>query len=88
MVHDYLGIETYHVVPDVNGEYIKHIDCWGKLLSPDTILIRSVLQVIHNMMKLKQLFIILKIRRVVMEHPITWCECIRPITNRIRTLSF
>jgi agmatine/peptidylarginine deiminase len=42
MVHDYLGIQTYHVVPDVNGEYIKHIDCWGKLLSPDTILIREV----------------------------------------------
>ena len=42
MVHDYLGIQTYHVVPDVNGEYIKHIDCWGKLLSHDTILIRSV----------------------------------------------
>ena len=42
MVHDYLGIQTYHVVPDVNGEYIKHIDCWGKYLSPDTILIREV----------------------------------------------
>jgi len=42
MVHDYLGINTYHVVPDVNGEYIKHVDCWGKYLSPDTILIRQV----------------------------------------------
>jgi agmatine deiminase len=42
MVANYLGIDTYHVVPDVNGEYIKHIDCWGKYLSPDTILIRSV----------------------------------------------
>ena len=42
MVNQYLGIETYHVVPDVNGEYIKHIDCWGKYLSPDTILIREV----------------------------------------------
>jgi agmatine deiminase len=42
MVHDYLGINTYHVVADVNGEYIKHIDCWGKYLSPDTILIRQV----------------------------------------------
>jgi len=41
-VHDYLGITTYQVVPDVNGEYIKHIDCWGKYLSPDTILIRQV----------------------------------------------
>ncbi len=42
MVNQYLGIETYQVVPDVNGQYIKHIDCWGKLLSPDTILIREV----------------------------------------------
>jgi len=41
-VHDYLGINRYMVVPDVNGQYIKHIDCWGKYLSPDTILIRSV----------------------------------------------
>jgi agmatine deiminase len=42
IVNQYLGITTYHVVPDVNGEYIKHIDCWGKYLSPDTILIREV----------------------------------------------
>ena len=41
-VSDYLGIHTYHVVPDVNGDYIQHIDCWGKYLSPDTIMIRSV----------------------------------------------
>lgn len=42
MVSDYLGIQTYHVVSDVNGEYIKHIDCWGKYLAPDVILIREV----------------------------------------------
>jgi agmatine deiminase len=42
MVSDYLGIDTYHVVADVNDEYIEHIDCWGKYLSPDTILIRQV----------------------------------------------
>ena len=42
VVNEYLGISSYLVVPDVNGEYIKHIDCWGKLLSPDTILIREV----------------------------------------------
>jgi agmatine deiminase len=41
-VHDYLGINTYYVVPDVNGDYIQHVDCWGKYLSPDTILIRQV----------------------------------------------
>lgn len=42
MVDDYLGIHTYHVVADVNGEYIKHVDCWGKFLSVDQILIRQV----------------------------------------------
>ena len=41
-VHDYLGIENYQVVPDPNGTYIDHIDCWGKFLAPDKILIRKV----------------------------------------------
>jgi agmatine/peptidylarginine deiminase len=39
---DYLGIETYHVVPDPNNTYIDHIDCWGKFLDVDKILIREV----------------------------------------------
>ncbi len=39
MMKDYCGIETYHVVPDPLGAYIKHIDCWAKFLSPDTIMI-------------------------------------------------
>lgn len=39
---DYLGIETYHVVDDPNNTYIDHIDCWGKFLAPDKILIREV----------------------------------------------
>ncbi len=42
MVHDYLGIDTYHVVPDALGEYIQHIDCWAKYLSPETIMIIEV----------------------------------------------
>ncbi len=41
---NYLGIEEYLVVEDAQGEYIKHIDCWGKLLSPDKILIAEVPQ--------------------------------------------
>ncbi len=41
-VHDYLGIETYQVRPDPNGTYIDHIDCWGKFLAQDKILIRKV----------------------------------------------
>jgi agmatine/peptidylarginine deiminase len=39
---DFLGVQTYHVVQDPNGTYIDHIDCWGKYLTPDTIMIRSV----------------------------------------------
>jgi len=42
MVEDYLGITTYHVVPDALGEYIKHIDCWAKYLAPDIIMIIEV----------------------------------------------
>lgn len=41
-VHDYLGIEAYQVRPDPNGTYIDHIDCWGKFLAQDKILIRKV----------------------------------------------
>ena len=41
-VHDYLGINTYHVRPDPNGTYIDHIDCWAKFLAPDKILVREV----------------------------------------------
>ncbi len=42
IMEDYLGIQTYHVVPDPNGTYIDHIDCWGKFLDVDKILIREV----------------------------------------------
>jgi len=41
-VRNYLGIRDYHVLPDVLGEYIEHIDCWAKYLSPDTIMIIEV----------------------------------------------
>nr|MDK2851084.1 agmatine deiminase [Candidatus Cloacimonadota bacterium] len=39
---EYLGISNYHVVQDPNNTYIDHVDCWGKFLSPDKILIRRV----------------------------------------------
>ena len=41
-LHNYLGIENYFVRPDPNGTYIDHIDCWGKFLGPDKVLIRKV----------------------------------------------
>ena len=42
IMEDYLGIQTYHVVDDPNGDYIKHVDCWAKFLDIDKILIREV----------------------------------------------
>ncbi len=41
---EYYGINQYDVVDDPNNEYIDHIDCWGKYLSPSKILIREVAQ--------------------------------------------
>jgi agmatine deiminase len=41
-VQNYLGIDNYHVLPDPNNTYIDHIDCWGKFLDVDKVLIREV----------------------------------------------
>ncbi len=41
-VHDYLGIDNYHVTIDPLDDYIKHIDCWGKFLDVDKVLITQV----------------------------------------------
>lgn len=38
----YLGIDNYHITIDPLGDYIKHVDCWGKYLAPDKILIGDV----------------------------------------------
>lgn len=35
----FLGANTYHVLTDPTGTYIGHIDCWGKFLSDDKVLI-------------------------------------------------
>ena len=42
IIEDYYGVHTYHVVADPNNEYIDHIDCWGKFLSSNKILLRQV----------------------------------------------
>lgn len=39
---DYLGLTKYYILPDPLGEYIKHIDCWGKFLDVDKVLIGQV----------------------------------------------
>ncbi|MFC2086402.1 agmatine deiminase family protein, partial [Bacteroidota bacterium] len=41
-VEDYLGITNYYLCEDPLGEYIEHIDCWGKFLDVDKILIGAV----------------------------------------------
>jgi hypothetical protein len=41
-MQDYLGIDTYHVTLDPLDDYIKHIDCWGKFLAVDKVLITEV----------------------------------------------
>ena len=38
----YLGIDPYHVTIDPQGDYIAHVDCWGKFLSPDKIMLARV----------------------------------------------
>lgn len=35
----FMGLKQYHVLTDPTGTYIGHIDCWGKFLSDDTVLI-------------------------------------------------
>ena len=40
----YLGIDPYHVTIDPQGDYIAHVDCWGKYLAPDKILIAQLPQ--------------------------------------------
>ncbi len=41
-MHDFLGIDEYIVVPDIAEDGIHHIDCWAKLLSEETILVKEV----------------------------------------------
>jgi hypothetical protein len=42
MVDEYLGVDNYMVIPDPNNTYIDHIDCWGKFLDVNKVLIREV----------------------------------------------
>jgi agmatine/peptidylarginine deiminase len=42
IVRDYLGIRKYLVIDDPLDEYIEHIDCWGKFLDVDKVLIGQV----------------------------------------------
>ncbi|MDR3048068.1 MAG: agmatine deiminase family protein [Bacteroidales bacterium] len=39
---EYMGITDYHFLLDPLQDYIKHIDCWGKFLGPDKVMIGQV----------------------------------------------
>ena len=43
-VNDYLGITNYMLFQDPMDDYIEHIDCWGKFLDVDKVLIGEVPQ--------------------------------------------
>lgn len=42
IMSDYLGINTYHVTIDPPADYVRHVDCWGKFLDVDKMLIAEV----------------------------------------------
>ena len=41
-MRQYLGIDPYQITIDPQGDYIAHVDCWGKFLAPDKILIAQL----------------------------------------------
>ena len=43
-MNNYLGVDPYHITIDPQGYYIAHVDCWGKFLAPDKILIARLPQ--------------------------------------------
>ncbi|MBD3382807.1 MAG: hypothetical protein GF404_11505 [candidate division Zixibacteria bacterium] len=42
IINEYMGVDNYIVLDDALGEYIEHIDCWAKFLSPSTVLVLEV----------------------------------------------
>ena len=38
----YLGIDKYLITIDPQKEYIAHVDCWGKFLAPDKVVIARI----------------------------------------------
>ena len=38
----YTGTDNYVITIDPQGDYIAHIDCWGKIVAPDTIIVAKL----------------------------------------------
>lgn len=41
-MEEYMGITDNYVIDDPLGDYIKHIDCWGKFLDVDKVIVSEV----------------------------------------------
>lgn len=39
LMNDYCGVSNYVITIDPQGDYIAHIDCWGKIVAPDKIIV-------------------------------------------------
>ena len=44
LCNQYLGLDDYYFIQDPMPDYIQHIDCWGKFLAVDKVLIGQVPQ--------------------------------------------
>lgn len=42
MAQEYLGVNQYFIIDDPMDDYIYHIDCWGKFLDVDKVLVAQV----------------------------------------------
>ena len=40
----YTGVDNYVITIDPQGDYIAHIDCWGKIIAPDKIIVARLPQ--------------------------------------------
>ncbi len=41
LMFDYYGVQTYHVLQDIESGGIHHIDCWAKFLDEETVLVKQ-----------------------------------------------
>lgn len=41
-MYQYTGVDNYLITIDPQGDYIAHIDCWGKIVAPDKIIIAQL----------------------------------------------
>ncbi|MCR5506167.1 MAG: agmatine deiminase family protein [Bacilli bacterium] len=42
LMKEYTGTDNYVITIDPQGDYIAHIDCWGKIIAPDKIVVAKM----------------------------------------------